>query len=360
MFISPFKLMINHLFLLPHLLMYHKGGCALFLETILHIHGTPRITKMIRKSRGLSQSDKVPPLAACICEQRQHRKWMERLQQQHPTEELSTEEQMPQGHECMSTELMSLLLTGKVHADMVSWSADNLGIGLLSVNNNDDASDRGDMISRLKLPPKPIWLVRGDVCYSTLWNNNMKASESRSNSFADEESDSIMLTHWNCWYGVPNKTEMRVVPSTRGKVEIPRIMSERDPKFQKGVISTPVLGPNSLRRKENGNTNPILMKEIRNTEIHPEDKQYYPNNFRRWRFRFNYYAHTTKGSNIGEDEGDDEDVQSQKLPAWIAFFRLSRRQKEIVERKLSPRINLAIWSKWPEATVDKIETPIIT
>ena len=128
----------------------------------------------------------------------------------------SVEDQMPQGYECTGTELLSLILTGKIHTDTVSWNADNLGIGLLSVN---DVAEEGGISSRLKLPLKPIWLVRGDMCYSTLWNNEMKTGRS-SCSFVDEESDSLLLTHWNCWYNVPNKTEMRVVPSRKGKSNV--------------------------------------------------------------------------------------------------------------------------------------------
>jgi len=334
-------------FVLSNLRTYMRpGGCALFLETILHIHGIPRITKMIRKSRKLSSNDKVPPLAACQCEQRQRRKWVDTIQQQSKatatTPSLSNmisviEDQTPQGHECISTELLSLLLTGKVYTETVSWNADNLGIGLLSVN---DMAEEGCISSSLKLPPKPIWLVRGDVSYSTLWNNNMKIGL-KSHSFVDDdESDSLLLTHWNCWYNVPNKTEMRVVPSAKGEINIP-------PTVPKELPSS-----SEMKKVEN----PITIKEIDKTEIHVDDEQYYPENFRRWRFRFNFVAPEMKDT---EDVHDDDEVhQSQKLPAWITYYRLDRRQKEIVERKLSPRINLAIWSKWPNATVDNVETRI--
>lgn len=321
---------------------------------------------MIRKSRKLSPKDKVPPLAACQCEQRQRRKFMEAIQQQQSkttaaatTTSLSTkasvvEDQLPQGHECTSTELLSLLLTGKVHTDMVSWNADNLGIGLLSVN--DMAEEEGCISSHLKLPPKPIWLVRGDVCYSTLWNNNMNVGRrSHSSLDDDDESNSLLLTHWNCWYNVPNKTEMRVVPSTKGELNIPPIVPKELP--SSSATST-LRGPNStINSKINkGKYHPITTKEIDKTEIHTEDEQYYPDNFRRWRFRFNYNS----SGDINDSEQHDEEVQqqSQKLPAWVTYYRLDRRQREIVERKLSPRINLAIWSKWPDATVDSVETRI--
>ena len=311
---------------------------------------------MIRKLHGLSPNEKVPPLASCSCDKRQNCRWVDHLRQQQSQpkqstpKKPSTEDQTPQGHECIRAELLSLLFTGKSHSDTVSWNADNLGIGLLSVDETDDALGKtGGMNtgSSLKFPPKPVWLVRGDVYFSTLWNNNMMPPGSRSYSFDNEESDSLVLTHWTCWYGVQNKTEMRVIPRTPKQHGV-RLLSAMS-----GLECNAI-----TKRKESEKANPISAKEILSTEVHLEDERYYPNNFRHWRFRFNYYKE--KSSSKGGHTNDDEDgaAQSQKLPAWITFFRLNRRQKEIVERKMSPRINLAIWSKWPDATVDKIKNPI--
>ena len=66
--------------------------------------------------------------------------------------------------------------------------------------------------------------------------------------------------------------------------------------------------------------NPVTKKDIDNTEIHLDDVKYYPKNFRRWRFRFNYYVHKNKDKH-------DEDAQLQKVPAWITYYRLNRHQK---------------------------------
>ena len=132
-----------------------------------------------------------------------------------------------------------------------------------------------------------------------------------------------------------------MVPSVRGKLNVLRPVLGNRTTIEKWLSNSMTTGDNHVwKDKENETNHLISAEEIDNTESHPEDERYYPKNYRRWRFRFNFAA--------------DQEATSQKLPAWTAFFRLTERQKKIVEQKLSPRINMAIWSKWPGATVDNI------
>ena len=40
------------------------------------------------------------------------------------------------------------------------------------------------------------------------------------------------------------------------------------------------------------------------------------------------------------------------MKGWIPYYRLDERKKEIVLRKKASSEQLAIWTKWPQATVD--------
>ena len=84
-----------------------------------------------------------------------------------------------------------------------------------------------------------------------------------------------------------------------------------------------------------GGVNPLLKPiaddELQSVTFHPEDKKYYPGQYRRWRYRF---------ENASAAEAD-----------YTPFYRLRDRQKLIVEMKLAPRICALVRSRWPLATV---------
>jgi hypothetical protein len=102
-----------------------SGGCALFLETILRIHGRGAVSRMTDNAR---QQAKLPAQASrslidCTCEER-HKKEMEdnppSMKAKRGMNSLS--DTTPPGHECIATELLSLLLTGRVYSDFKGWS----------------------------------------------------------------------------------------------------------------------------------------------------------------------------------------------------------------------------------------------
>jgi len=86
-------------------------------------------------------------------------------------------------------------------------------------------------------------------------------------------------------------------------------------------------------------SNPIRKRDIVQTVANADDQKYYKD-FRRWRYCF------------CEDGLDRSDIGSLNGGNWISYFRLNKRQKEIVDIKMAPQINRALWSKWPGSTIE--------
>ena len=55
------------------------GGCALFLETVVNIHGIPRLTRILSQLKGSVSEEKNRPFIRCSCEDRVKLKWEESL-----------------------------------------------------------------------------------------------------------------------------------------------------------------------------------------------------------------------------------------------------------------------------------------
>ena len=144
-----------------------KRGCALFLENIIRIHGGGTVERMVRKSRqrcGLPVGT-CASLISCTCEKRQgNLKPARALGGILGASNLDT---TPPGHECLSIELLSLLVCGEVHSSFQGWSSECLGFGILS-------SKAGVVGEALTRPPKPVWILRGDTCHSVTWVDSTK------------------------------------------------------------------------------------------------------------------------------------------------------------------------------------------
>ena len=67
---------------------------------------------------------------------------------------------------------------------------------------------------------------------------------------------------------------------------------------------------------------------------HPEDQEFYKD-FHHWRFCLS--------------KEKDNAVLTDRH--WVSFFRMSRREKNLVEMKMAPQINRAIWSLWPGSEI---------
>lgn len=148
------------------------GGCALLLETILHCHG-PYMPSS--------------PLLKCRCNE--SRKHLEKNSGKNHKYGGCGNVAMPEDHNCMTTELLSLLLTGTSHSTFENWSADQFGIGLLRKSKNNTAP-------RLLRPVKPIWICQGDLGYSTLFLD-MKDFTGSINSL-EAPGKVLPFSHWNC------------------------------------------------------------------------------------------------------------------------------------------------------------------
>jgi hypothetical protein len=285
-------------------------------------------------------------LIDCTCEER-HKKEMEDnpLSMKVKRGMNSMSDTTPPGHECIATELLSLLLTGRVHSDFKGWSTRPLGIGILS----NKAGEVGRPLSR---PDKPVWILRGPTCYSVMWLNGSK-DQAESFSKTDKAGTVAELTHWNCWYGKRNKTHLRLI---LGRSEW------TPPSFSSDDMLDGPLHPHKaiaalISRRHRDNLNAAEEREVPGSHdqdlvfseqeldritVSPEDQKFYPEKYRMWRY------------DMGQDAGVDGNLdQKKRAEHWTPFHRLDKREKLAVETKLGPKIKTILWNRWPRATIDK-------
>ena len=341
-----------------------KGGCALFLETIIRIHGKACVERMLRTSRRKAGLPSTKVLIKCECEKRQKKLQQWSLTSVEGSNNEPVEEALPLDHSCITTELVSLLLTGEVHSDFQGWSTGTLGIGLLT-------NTPGEVGRKLMRPQKPVWLLRGDTCFSVLWLDGTK-EHAESFSHGDLPGTEVFrLSHWNSWFGDRHKSGMRIItargewsPPVISKVGAARtsnrktvsdlIMARR--KEQSNIVSSDEHGEEEMT--STGQT--ITKGEIDRLRVHPDDEKLYPNNYRQWRFDM---GKTTTDSKVkAEDDVKMGPVSGCGKDHWTPYFRLDDRQQMIVEMKMSPKIKRILWTRWPGAAIDRFtpdddETP---
>ena len=280
------------------------GGCALFLETVMHIHGLPRVQRMLHEARGIECKDNpCSSFITCNCEKKLKDEWEGFLQKRKVDSSIRQKDWTePLCRDCVAPELLSLLLTGSPHVDMKDWVANKFGIGILS---GAIVEDEASVNSFLKSPQRPIWMVEGDTSYFVMWNEN-KQNDAKA---LGQDSFSFDVNCWNCWDEEQEKDIYRIVPAR----------------------NTSMLSPEG--------SDPIAKTEVEQTRVNPDDKLNY-RDFRRWRYAF--------------DNGKGNHPSDQSIPnRWVSFFNLTHRQKEIVQRKYASNIQLAVWSKWPNAQVEE-------
>eukprot|EP00559_Dactyliosolen_fragilissimus_P009924 CAMPEP_0184858148 /NCGR_PEP_ID=MMETSP0580-20130426/3268_1 /TAXON_ID=1118495 /ORGANISM="Dactyliosolen fragilissimus" /LENGTH=1262 /DNA_ID=CAMNT_0027354131 /DNA_START=55 /DNA_END=3843 /DNA_ORIENTATION=+ len=351
-----------------------EGGCALFLEAIVLIHGRIRISRLIGKARRKTRTRTDRALLSCNCRERQRSEW-ERSKKSDINSNIGNHKssdneqpQMPPGHDCMSIEFLSLLITGKVHSNFSTWSAEHFGVGLLSASVTEYEDQPHSAL--LKYPPKPIWIVRGPSCYTTLWNERLLTPgihDDNHSSKLGQGSESFELVHWNGWNQIWSRCTMRIIPAKMKWNSSPhewKVAISSCPKLKKIRESIQERKGNLTKTKsiikkcydniESGiKDKMITFKEIEILCAHPEDVKVYPNEFTRWRFDFGTNRSRSTSYKLVNEVVEDSKGSNNY---WVPYFRLSARQKLIVERKMAPRVNLAIWSRWPQAAVDKFET----
>ena len=437
-----------------------KGGIALFLETLLRIHGTDVIARKLNRCAASasvatttaataivpvsgssgeakeSQKDPAirvvsevlnteeiqcktkptpvglfPSLIRCTCEDRQKQMHEEKALPLNvridPNNLLDT---TPSGTECASVELVTLLLTGRISSDWKDCSSETLGIGLLT-------ETVGDVSHGLARPKQPVWLLKGETSYSVLtvdgtWSSgggNSGADSSSGSSSKDGGSRSsfadgsffpgddlksiskvdkpgvaLNLCHWNGWYGQRSKTGMRLVASRLNKqVPSKNLLTQFSEEQRHGIASYSHKKMKSSlvmrqRRYENAidtisaeehtsnetkeKKTPIRPLELERIKIHSVDQKLYPKNHKMWRFDLGEDDTSTNNNDSSSKvvvapppppaTTMDEKNHSAQNNNWVSYFQLTSRQKRMVETKLGPKINILLWTRWPEAVID--------
>jgi len=303
------------------------GGCALLLETLIHCHGRRHIEKLLSTLDASRTAKKVNHLFECSC-----KRALAFLDRKNSCSDIVA---MPNEHDCIPPELLSLIITGEMHSDLESWSADMLGIGLLRTDNKIRVGQR------LLRPVKPVWFCHGDIGYSLLFLE--KKEFLGSEKVLDEDCRTFRLAHWNCWSG--ERTSMKVITSIHDHEPYSKnsrmgiISDESDPdekQSKKSCFRFKQREKASWEKKWSPAWIPITDEELEAVKPHPEDVVFYPKQFHRWRFSFN--------------SPQDRNLEAN-TDMWIPFYRLHGRKRLVVEMKLSPRICVLVRSRWPLAVI---------
>ena len=351
-----------------------KGGVALLLETIIRIHGNRVVARQIKKARELTAQDEEKQkekesentssaaaasssnkprsrcLLRCKCEDKQKEifgtKPLPASLRSDPEKLLN--KLTPPGADCVSVELMTLLLSGQVQPTWQNCAVNGMGFGLLT----ESIGIGGFSLAR---PEKPVWLLKGESCYSVLILENNMDIDHKTISRVDKPGTSMFFCHWNTWYGETNKSGMRLITASTGESPSKKLQQLKQLVHQ---IRFEVLRPLERLSMERSRTNlinevakdqheSIAAEETKNVigedelervKAHPEDQKLYPSKYQMWRF------------DIEEDDGIED--RKQRAEYWTPYHRLNAREKKMVERKLGPKINKILWSRWPDATID--------
>jgi hypothetical protein len=334
-----------------------SGGVALFLETLLKIHGKGAITKMLHRSEGKS-------LIRCTCEERHTRKLQEIRQRNLlsgrsapalvvPSSNALKTDTTPPGSECISVEMISLLLTGKIHSSWRGWDTGPLEFGLLTTPTTPEFF----VDKRLSRPKKPVWILLGPTCYSVVYTVGCPEQGSL---FAHHDVPGTVahMRHFNSWYGQRRSTCFRLTVGrsddslstdwVKGGTtvadihELPsvRLLRERmkaRAQAEKDRYGAEVVSPELL----------FTQQELDGVVAHPDDPKFYPNQFKLWRYDI---CPTVEA---GDDENQD---QKRRAQTWTPYCRLASRGKLLVEAKLGPALHRILLTRWPRTSVfDRFE-----
>lgn len=306
----------------------------MFLETVVHIYGIPRLTRMLQNATPTKGSNRS--LIRCNCEDRVLSKWEETLRQ-YQKEAMSSSsitqpiiDKAPPGHNCISSELISLLICGQPQImNLSNLPTSRLGFGFLSVDDDSNVINNNNMTTQSQ-PPMPIWIVKGPSSYSVLWNNEVMAKINDS-KFSSAELMNVKnrypfyLSFWNSWYDPAAKRfDAKVIPDKSSNMPF-----------------------HHVAKKDLNRHDATLVEGTDDEDIdivaYPEDEKFYED-YRHWRF---CVSNKKKKCNGDGNQG----IRDNNNINWTSFFRLSRREKKLVEIKMSPQVNRAIWSLWPDSQI---------
>jgi len=306
-----------------------RGGCALFLETIVRIHGKGAIMKMIENGRKETDqpSKMTQSLICCTCQNynQSAKLTLQQTRQRQRVRELM--QVFPVGSNCVAIELISLLLCGTAHSTFTGWSSGALGVGIIT----DKPGQVGISLSR---PSTPTWLVVGPTCYSTLWYSN-GFETARSVAQASQPGSDVELTHFCCWVGQRGTTTLNLIPdyskrrahrTSNVRYKTPVTTSAKDRILQRRCTSV-----EDRPQMEFDSTRPSLTRG--EVEYRSEDEKLYPGRYQLWWYR------------LGEGM------------EFRPYARLSEDKKRAVERKMGPTLNATLFTRWPEATIQGYSPP---
>jgi hypothetical protein len=352
-----------------------KGGIALLLETLVRIHGIHVINRQMRRVHEhrvgrnpqtslLSQADqqKIPGtgdgcnLVRCTCEERQKEvlggKALPSSIRNDPSRLI--QKLTPPGNDCVFDGLLCLLLCGEVKPSWNDCVPKGLGVGLLmGISLTDKRHETSLALSR---PERPVWMLKGPTCYSTLFMKEGKDFNVDTIAKIDKAQSPIQLCHWNAWYGQTHKSELLIITGAQDQatINLEQKLSKVENQLElKPPTSDRINLECSRRRLINAistvqhqfvqkrmSEDIVETAEICRLKIHPQDEMLYPNKRQMWRF------------DMGEDENESFD-QKPRAQRWTPYHRLNEREKRIVELKHGPKINDIIWTRWPAARIDR-------
>lgn len=312
------------------------GGCALLLENIVRIHGVARVRRMLvslKSSKNKSSYRRA--LIRCDCGDKYPPISRNRSRGNDLNDSALMEHLTP---ECVSVELISLCLSGKMYSSFCDWETNGgLGVGIMGIltgcsdNGNENTKKRfiQSQVSRgLMHPSRPVWIVKGDRCYSTMWLENEKETE-----YLNASGSGFQLVHWSCW-GSGKKTTVKVITA-----RTPKIVN--DDAGNNANNKTPQQQPS------------LIEHDLQRISHDVDDESHYPNQYKRWRF-------TISASNyVDDDYVEDVKIDTKDVATDVPYYRLNGRQKQMVDYKYASRINMIIWSRWKGAavTISSPESP---
>lgn len=348
-----------------------SGGCALFLETLVRIHGSGALRRQLKRlAPRYGSNSSMSHLLHCSCDQRHHALLDAdpQLAKQYKANfkkhgQLDT---TPLVRDCLSIELLSLLLTGRIHSTLTGWSTgETLGVGILS----DGPIGRG-----LTRPERPSWIVRGPTCYSVLWLHGCNDDNAKNFSKFNRPGSVASLMHWNCWCGQERQhdTQLHMVlkqsecHSSNNNVSdnsadnnvlnrelralphnlqvLARLRHERELLDKATLHSVESMDPEQVVTKE----------DMDRVTANPEDQVFYRGKHRMWRYHFQPCG----DENQPHPEDDEMDAKRPAVPSstptWKTFYSLTQREKWIVETKYGPKLSTLLWTRWPKAVIDRV------
>jgi hypothetical protein len=352
--IRPFVVSAMRSFIAP-------GGVALLIETIVRIHASGVVARNLAIARtkhndnakhksasnttsatSENNTEQRGGLIRCTCDERQRIKnGSNPLSASVRNDPIKLLDLTPPGTECVSTELLTLILTGRMEPTFENCTPAGLGFGLLT-------SNVGEVSSFLSRPEKPVWMLRGETCFSVLCIKDLPGNDHvdfKTISKVDKPGVTLDMMHWNCWYTGRKKSELRIItaseswipPSTLSKLSVWEQQNQGDPLWSTNARRATLVHHLSVEEDQKNVTkakkDQITAKELERLKFNPEDEKLYPGNYKMWRYDF------------GQE--DDKDYSS----SWNYYFRLSTHQKKVVELKMGPKINAILNTRWPEAKI---------